>query len=90
MSSLATAQRPEQLDVEVHLSRSRPALLLQCGAVVLQGLESGSSYGNQRSVRGAALPLPLEVGCAGALDLQQECSKGRGARRSATGLLDGS
>jgi hypothetical protein len=72
MSSLNTTQSAEQLDVELHLSRSRPALLLQGSAVILQGLQSGLSHGNEGPVRRTPLPLPMQVCCSRAVDLHQE------------------
>jgi len=72
MLSLNTTQSAEQLDVELHLSRTRPALLLQGSAVVLQGLQSGLSHGNERPVRRTPLPLPMQVCCSRAADLQEK------------------
>lgn len=82
MSSLNTTQSAEQLDVELHLSRNRPALLMQGSAVVLQGLQSSPPHGKQGPVRGTPLPLPLYVCRSGAVDLHQERPQGRPARRS--------
>ena len=80
MSSLNTTQSAEQLDVELHLSRSRPALLMQGSAVVLQGLQSSPPHGKQGPVRGTPLPLPLYVCRSGAVDLHQERPEGRPSR----------
>lgn len=72
MRSLNATQGAKQLDVQPHLRRARPAPFVQGSAVVLQGLESGASYGKQGLEGGAPFTLAFDVLRSSSMHLEQQ------------------